>query len=53
MDQETIEKLTRLRRDTLAKAPGIDGIRKILCQYFPIGTKIIITKDYWTIEEEK
>jgi len=51
MKQETMDALSRLRHDTLANATGIHSIMEILVKYYPPGTKVIITKDYWNIEE--
>lgn len=51
MDEETIVKLSRLREETLGNAKSIPEICSVLCMYYPKGTKLIITKDYWRVEE--
>ena len=50
MDTETIRALDRLRHDMIAESPGIQRIKSILVKYYPAGTKVIITKDWWKIE---
>ena len=51
MDEETIAKLSRLRENTLGNAKSIPEICSVLSMYYPNGTKLIITKDYWKVEE--
>lgn len=51
MDEEIISKLSHLRGETLAKAQSLPEIMDVLLKYYPKGTKVIITKDYWTVEE--
>ena len=53
MTEEQIKKLESLRHFTLASAKGIPEIMKVLAYYYPAGTKVIINKDCWSIEEEK
>lgn len=50
MDTETIRALDRLRHDMIAESPGMQRIKSILTKYYPAGTKVIITKDWWKIE---
>lgn len=50
MENNFIRNLEKLRSDTLSKAIMISNLKKILLKYYPIGTKLIITKDYYKIE---
>ena len=52
MNEDTIKALATLRHTTLAKSPGIYAIMDMLCKYYPPGTQVIITKDYWKVEEK-
>ena len=51
MDTETIRALDRLRHDMITESAGMQRIKSILTKYYPAGTKVIITKDWWKIEE--
>jgi len=52
MDEETIKKLDTLRHNMVADA-GVHRIMELLLKYYPAGTQVVITKDYWKIEENK
>lgn len=49
LDMESIEALERLRTDITNQAAK--ELQKILLQYYPIGTEIVVTKDYWKVKE--
>lgn len=49
LDMESIEALERLRTDITNQAAK--ELQKILLQYYPIGTEIVVTKDYWIVKE--
>lgn len=51
MNKETIYALDRLRHNML-DTPA-QQIKRLLTQYYAPGTEIVITKDYWKIEEPK
>lgn len=50
MEEKTVIALKQLRHDILSKATSIDEIMKILLLYYPTGTQVIITKDFWKVE---
>ena len=45
----TNQYLDRLRREMMLTP--VEEIMSVLLKYYKPGTKIIITKDYWKIEE--
>lgn len=49
LDMESIEALERLRTDITNQAAK--ELQKILLRYYPIGTEIVVTKDYWKVKE--
>ena len=51
IQEETINALTRLRDDVLSKATSIAEIMKILWLYYPTETRVVITKDFWKVEQ--
>jgi len=51
MNKKTIFALDRLRRNLL-DTPA-HQIKNLLAKYYAPGTEIIITKDYWKVEEPK
>lgn len=51
MEEKTINALKQLRYDVLSKAASIDEIRKILRLYYPAETQVVITKDFWKVEQ--
>lgn len=51
MTEEAINALKQLRHDVLSKATSIDEIKKILQLYYPTGTQVVITKDFWKVEQ--
>lgn len=50
MNEDIVEGLQNLRYATLSSAQGINQIMDILKKYYPYGTKVIITKDYWEVK---
>lgn len=53
MNKENEMALLRLRNDLVTNAIEKSELQKILIGYFPKGTTILITKDYWKIEESE
>ena len=53
MDKETELSLLRLRNDLINTAIEKSELQKLLIKFFPKGTNIVITKDYWKINEPK
>jgi len=53
MDKQLERDLLRLRSDMVNRAVITSRLKELLLKYYPIGTKIIITKDYYTVEEPK
>lgn len=51
MNKETIYALDRLRHNML-ETPA-QQIKNLLIRYYAPGTEVIITKDYWKVEEPK
>lgn len=51
LDKENERALLNLRSDITHKAITSSGLMKILLKYFPMGTTITITKDYFKINE--
>jgi hypothetical protein len=47
MKEENFESLSRLR-EKITLGP-VNELMRILLEYYPKGTKLIITKDYWNI----
>ena len=50
MTEETINALIQLRHEILSKATSIDEIMRILRLYYPTGTQVVITKNFWRVE---
>ena len=53
MDKQLERDLLRLRSDMVNKAVMTSRLKEMLLKYYPVGTKLIITKDYYRIEEPK
>ena len=53
MDKQLVRDLLRLRSDMVNKAVMTSRLKEMLLKYYPVGTKLIITKDYYIIEEPK
>ena len=53
MDKQLERDLLRLRSDMVNRAIMTSGLKEMLLKYYPVGTKLIITKDYYRIEEPK
>lgn len=51
MEEKTINALIQLRHEILSKATSIDEIMRILRLYYPIETRVVITKDSWRVEQ--
>lgn len=47
MRNSDLEALERLRTDMTDKA--VKTLQEILLRYYPLGTKIIVNKDYWEV----
>ncbi len=45
------EALNRLRTEVTTKA--LQEVMDILLRYFPVGTKLEVTKDYWKIIDKE
>ena len=50
-EEKTISALKQLRYDVLSNATSIDEIMKILQLYYPTGTQVVITKNFWRVEQ--
>lgn len=53
MTQEIERRLLHLRENLVNNAINASRIKDLLLKYYPVGTKIVITKDYYRIEEPK
>ena len=51
MTQDIERRLLHLRNNMVDSAVVRSGLKDILLKYYPAGTKIIITKDYYKVEE--
>lgn len=51
LDKNNEKALLNLRSDIVSKAIISSRLKEILLKYFPIGTTITITKDYYKINE--
>ena len=51
MTQDIERRLLHLRNNMVDSAVVRSGLKDILLKYYPAGAKIIITKDYYKVEE--